>query len=131
MLDIRGGSQTAILQNWEHRHGTAKVICHEHELAGGMNAGVGRTRTAGGDRVERRQLPILPMNRESAHSALLVFSDSVGFIGGIESSAGSIESQAIRAGSKFIHTAGSQSPGSAVHAKRVTPAAPAGGQIHL
>src|SRR6266540_4701833 len=90
LLDVRGGPQAAVIQNWHHRHGTSKIIGDQHELPGWMDADIGGTRPAGTNGVEQGQLPVSTVNREGADRPFIALAHPVRLISGIQASAGGI-----------------------------------------
>ena len=59
-------------QNRQHRHGAAKIVGHQQEPPGRMDAHIGRTGAAGADGVEQLQMPVGPIDGEGADRAFLV-----------------------------------------------------------
>src|SRR5439155_2359928 len=92
---------------------------------------MGGASAAGTDGVEQGQLAVGPVDREGADGAFVGFAFASGLIGGIEASAGGVQSQATRAGSQFVHAAGRQAAGGAIQLKEVNTAPVSRGQIHL
>ena len=131
VLDVRGGPKAAVRQNRQHRHRAAKVVGHQHKLSRWMDAQIGRASSARTHGVKETQLPVSSVNRKGADSAFVGFAHPVRLIGRIQARAGSIQSQAVRAGSRFIHTGWRQGSGGAVHLVEVNATAIPRRQIHL
>ena len=53
VLDIGGGAQTTVGKNRQHRDGAAKIVGHQHEPSGRMDAHIGGTGAAGANGVEQ------------------------------------------------------------------------------
>ncbi len=131
VLDVRGVAQTTVGQNRQHRHGAAKVVGHQQELSGRMDAHIGRTGAAGANRVEQLQLPVRRTDCEGADRAFLVVTHPIRFIGGIQSGSRGIHSQAAGARAHLVDADGRHCPGGAIHLEQVYAATIAGRQIHL
>ena len=118
-------------KNRQHRDGAAKIVGHQHEPSGRMDAHISGTGTAGANGVEQRQFPVGSIDGEGADRAFLVVAHPIGFIGGIQAGSGGIQSQAARARAHLVDAGGRHRPGGAIHLEEVNAATIAGRQIHL
>ena len=96
-----------------------------------MDAHIGRTGAAGTDRVEQRQMSVCPIGGEDADRAFLVFSHSIGLIGGIESGSTHTQSQTARACSHLVYALRCHRPAGAIHLEKMYAATIAGRQVDL
>jgi len=85
-----------------------------------------RTSSAGPNGVEQFQFPVGSIDGEGADRAVFVFAHPIRFIGGIQASSRSIQSQAARARAHFVDAGGRHRPGGAIHVKEVNAATIAG-----
>ena len=131
VLDIGGVAQTTVGQNRQHRDGAAKIVGHQQEPSGRMDAHIGGTGAAGTNGVEQLQFPVRPIDGEGTDRAFLVFAHPIRLIGGIQAGSGGIQSQAARARAHLVDAGGRHRPGGAIHLKEVNAATIAGRQIHL
>ena len=84
-----------------------------------MNTQISGTSSTGTDGVEQSQLSVSSINRERADCAFVALSHPVRLIGRIQPRAGSIHRQAVRARSRFIHTAWRQRSRGTIHLKQM------------
>ena len=126
VLDVTGGAQSTVAKNRQHRDGAARIVGHEQEPPGWMDAHIGGTSAAGTNGVEQLQSPVGAIDGEGADRAFLVFAHPIRFIGGIQARSGGIQSQATRARAHFVNASGRHGAGGAIHLKEVNAATIAG-----
>src|SRR5688572_26480390 len=131
VLDVRRGAETTVRQNRQHRDRATKVVGNQQKFSGRMNARVGGTCSAGRDGIKERQVSITSIDRKSADRAFFGFADSICFIGGIQSSAGGIQSEAVRTGARFVNARWRQDAGRTIHFKEMNAPTVPRRQIHL
>ena len=80
VFDVRRFFQATISCNGKYSDRTAKVVRHQQELAGRMDADISRTVAAGGNRVEQTKLAIRGIYRKRTDGTFFATADAVGFI---------------------------------------------------
>src|SRR5580765_561253 len=67
LFNVARGTEAAVRQNGKHRYGSSKIIRHQHESFGRMDAHMRRAGASGADGIEQRQLPIRSIDGEGAN----------------------------------------------------------------
>src|SRR6056297_1967141 len=80
LLNVGGFAQLTVVQNWQHRHRSTKVVGDQQKPAGWMNTDIGGARSARRNGVQHLQLSIAAVDGKRSDCAVLRFSDAVRFI---------------------------------------------------
>src|SRR4051794_30978524 len=64
VLDVRGGGETAIGKNWQHRDSASEIVSHQHEPSRRMDAHKGGTGASGTNGIKQLQVPVISMDGE-------------------------------------------------------------------